>query len=397
MRAAGERLPDRISIGVLARTFTPGLLDEVIEAAGAREVRYRRLPARLVVVFTLACWLFTRSGYSLVMSRLADAHALEGPGWGDWEVPSSGAIAKARARLGAAPLRLLFQRVAGPVGTQATPGVFYAGLRVVTVDGFTLDVPDTTENAAFFGRGGNGSDSANPYPQLRALALAEAGTRALLGAAYGPSSAGEQRLAQDLLGVLGPGMLVLADRNFASWKLWRAAAGTGADLCWRISASFTLPVLAVLPDGTYLSELRPPRTKDGPPIRIRVIEYSVLTIDENGQEVSEVFALATTLLDPEQAPAIDLAALYHDRWQAETGIGDLKTEQRGGPETVLRSKTPDMVAQEFWAMLCVYQGIRDLIGHAAPPGLDPARVSFKRAAQAARDSATRAALSPRRG
>ena len=391
---SGERLPDRISIGVLARTFTPALLDEVIHAADAREIRYRRLPARLVVVFTLACWLFTRSGYGLVMSRLADAHALRGQGWGNWQVPSTGAIAKARARLGPQPLKLLFHRVAGPVGTGATPGVFWRGLRVAAVDGFTLDLADTAENASFFGRGGNGSASANPYPQLRALVLAECGTRALLGGVHGASTAGEQTLATDLLDAFGPGMLVLADRNFASWRLWRAAAATGAQLCWRISASFTLPVLQVLPDGSYLSELKPPRKKDGPPVRVRVIEYSITSTAEDGQEVSELFALATTLLDPAQAPAAELAELYHDRWQAETTIGDLKTAQRGGPETVLRSKTPQMVEQEFWAMLCVYQAVRELIGHAAPSGLDPGRVSFKRTLQAARDSVTRAALSP---
>ena len=393
---SGERLPDRVSIGVLARTFTPELLDEVVAACGAREVRYRRLPARLVVLFTLACWLFTRSGYTLVLSRLADAHAVHGPGWGDWAIPRSGSIAKARARLGPAPLKLLFDRVAGPIGTAATPGVFYRGLRVLTVDGFTLDLKDTPENAAFFGRGANGSTSANPYPQLRALALAEAGTRSLLGGAYGPCSTGEQTLARDLLPVLGSGMLVLADRNFASWRLWRDTAATGADLCWRMSASFTLPALVVLPDGTYLSELRPPRAKDGPPIRVRVVEYDVSTTGPDGHQDSELFALATTLLDPGQAPALDLARLYHDRWQAETGIGDLKTEQRGGPETVLRSRSPDMVAQEFWAMLCLYQAVRDLIGHAAPPGLDPSRISFKRAITAARDSLTRGALSPPR-
>jgi hypothetical protein len=395
-KALQERLPDRISIGVLARSFPARLLDEVVEAAGVREVRYRRLPARLMVVFTLACWLFMRSGYGLVLSKLADAHALEGRGWGDWQAPWTGSITKAKAKLGAAPFKLLFARSAGPVGTVDTPGVFFAGLRVATVDGFTLDVPDTAENAAFFGRGGNGSDSANPYPQLRALALAEAGTRVLLGAAYGPSGTGEQTLAGDLLPAMGPGMLVLADRNFASWTLWRAATATGADLCWRMSASFTLPVLEVLPDGTYLSELRPPRKKDGPPIRVRVIEYSVLTTDENGQQTSELFALATTLLDPHRFPAIELAVLYHDRWQAETGIADLKTAIRGGPEVVLRSKTPAMVEQEFWAMLCVYQAIRDLISYAAPTGLDPGRVSFKRAFEAARDSLTRGALSPPR-
>jgi hypothetical protein len=192
-------------------------------------------------------------------------------------------------------------------------------------------------------------------------------------------------------------MVVLADRNFASWALWRAATATGADLCWRISASFTLPVLEVLPDGTYLSELRPPRKKDGGPVTVRVIEYSVVTAGEDGEETSELFALATTLLDPAAHPAGELALLYHARWQAETGIGDLKTAIRGGPDVVLRSRTPAMAQQEFWALLCVYQAIRDLISYAAPPGLDPARISFKRALEAAKDSATRAALSPQPG
>lgn len=393
-RAAQERLPDRISIGVLTRTFPASVLEEVIEAAGVREVRYRRLPARLMIVFTLACWLFMRSGYGLVLSKLADAQALEGQGWGDWQAPWTGSITKAKAKLGAAPFKLLFARTAVAAGTAATPGVFYAGLRVVTVDGFTLDLPDSDDNAEFFGRGGNGSGEKNPYPQLRALALAESGTRVLLAATYGPSGTGEQRLAEDLLVAMGPGMLVLADRNFASWTLWRGAAATGAALCWRMSASFTLPVLEVLADGTYISQLKPPRKKDGPPIRVRVIEYSVVTTDEDGQETSELFALATTLLDVAAYPAIELAQLYHARWQAETGIGDLKTAIRGGPEVVLRSKTPPGVEQEFWALLCVYQAIRELISYAAPAGLDPGRVSFKRALEAARDSATRAALSP---
>jgi hypothetical protein len=394
VKAALERLPDRISIGVLARTFTPELLDEVIDEADVREVRFRLLPARLMMVFTLACWLFMRSGYGLVMSKLADAHAVSGPGWGNWEVPTTGPISRAKARLGAEPLKLLFDRVSGPSGTPATPGVFYRDLRVVSVDGFTLDLPDTPENEEFFGRGTNGSATPNPYPQLRALALAESGTRSLLGAAYGPYRTGEQTLMGDLLAALGPDMLMLADRNFASWQLWRQVRATGAALCWRISASFSLPVETVLSDGTYLSHLRPPRKKDGPPLVVRVIEYSVITENDDGEQVSELFCLATTLLDPQVAPATDLAGLYHNRWQAQTGIGDLKTTQRGGPEVLLRSKTPTMVAQEFWAMVCVYQAVRDLVGHAATPSLDPSQISFKRAIEAARDSTTRAALAP---
>jgi hypothetical protein len=396
--AARERLPDRISIGVLSGVFTPGLIEEVIEATDAREVRYRRLPARLVVIFVLACWLFMRSGYGLVMSKLADAHAEARPGWGRWETPTTGSIAKARVRLGAQPLGLLFDRVKGPQGRADTPGVFYRGWRVVSMDGFTLDLPDTPDNDARFGRGTTTAGTPGPYPQLRAVALAEAGTRALLGAAFGSYHDGEQTLAEDagILGVLGAGMVVLADRRFPSWRLWGQVAATGAALLWRMSASFSLPVHQVLPDGTYLSQLRPPRKRDGPPIPVRVIEYTVITQSEDGTRTSELFCLATSLLDPHTAPAPELATLYHDRWQAETSLGDLKTTERGGPEVVLRSKTPQMVAQEFWAMLCVYQAVRHLITQAAQPGLDPSRISFTRAIEAARDSTPRA-LSPHGG
>jgi hypothetical protein len=393
-KAIGERFPDRISIGVLTRTFPNRLLDEVIDTAGVRERRYRLLPARLMMMFTLACWLFMRSGYGLVLAKLTDVHAIAEPGWGRWRAPSTGSITKAKARLGAAPLKLLFDRVAGPCGTQATPKTFWRGLRVATVDGFTLDVADTPANAKHFGRGSNGSKTGNPYPQLRALFLTESGTRSLLAAAYGPYRSGEQTLARDLLSALRPGMLLLADRNFASWALWSQVAATGAHLCWRMSASFRLPVLQVLDDGTYLSELSPPRKRDGDPIRVRVIEYSVTTTDEHGEQTSELFALATTLLDPAVAPAPELAELYNDRWQAETGIGDLKTTVRGGPDVVLRSHTPEAITQEFWALCCVYQAVRELISYAAPPGLDPARISFKRAVEAARDTITWAALSP---
>ncbi len=216
---------------------------------------------------------------------------MSGLGWGNWEVPTTGPISRAKARLGVEPLKLLFDRVSGPSGTPATPGVFYRDLRVVSVDGFTLDLPDTPENEEFFGRGTNGSATPNPYSQLRALALAESGTRSLLGADYGPYGTGEQTLMGDLLVALGPDMLVLADRNFASWQLWRQVTATGAALCWRMSASFSLPVTTVLFDGTYLSELRPPRKKDGPPIVVRVIEYSVITENDDGEQVSELFCL----------------------------------------------------------------------------------------------------------
>lgn len=211
------------------------------------------------------------------------------------------AVSRARARLGAEPLLLLFAKVAGASGTPDTPGVFYRGLRVATVDGFTLDLQDTPKNAEHFGRGGNGSGSLNPYPQLRMLVQAESGTRSLLDAAHGPCSTREKTLALDLLPALGPGKLLLADRNFISWYLWAKAVATGADLCWRVPSSFNLTPRTVLDDGTYLTQLRPPRKKDGDPATVRVVEYTVTTTDKAGGDAqSEVFALATTLLDPLQ-------------------------------------------------------------------------------------------------
>jgi hypothetical protein len=390
-----ERLPDRVSVGVLASVFPASLVDEVIEAAGAREARYRSLPARLMVYYVIALALFSQQGYEEVMRLLT-----EGLGWlagwqRAWEVPSVPAIAKARARLGEAPLRLLFGRVAGPAAVAGAPagaGSFWRELRLVAADGMVLDVADTPANEEFFGRPRT-DGKAGPYPQARVVAAGECGTGALIGAAIGPLSSGEQPLLREILGSLTPGMLLLADRNFPSWALWRDAAATGAQLLWRVSASFTLPVVTVLADGTYLSQLRPPRKKDGGPVTVRVIEYQVS--DDDGKPTGEIFALITTLTDPAEAPAEELAALYPRRWESETIYKSLKADQRG-PAVVLRSRSPEMARQEIWAMLCAYQGIRALMWQAAATaGLDPGRLSFTRALNVIRRAIpAQAGLSP---
>jgi hypothetical protein len=297
-----ERLPDRVSIGVLASVIPASLVDEVIEQAGARERRYRALPARLMVYYVIALALFAQQGYEEVMRLLTQGLSWLS-GWsGEWEVPSVPAIAKARARLGEEPLALLFGRVCGPVaepGGGPAAGTFWRGLRLVAVDGMVLDVADTPENAAFFGRPA-ADGRAGPFPQARVVAMGECGTGALVAASLGPLSTGEQPLTRQVLPSLRPGMLLLADRNFPSWALWREAAATGAQLLWRVRSSFTLPVTEVLEDGTYLSVLRPPRKKDGDPVTVRVIEYQVS--GEDGEPAGEIFALITTLLDPGQAP-----------------------------------------------------------------------------------------------
>jgi len=396
-------LPDRISVGVLARAFPPDLVDGVIEATGTREVRRRLLPARLVVYFVLALWLFRgrNSGYGQVMAKLADglyhrrrgadllAGQLDPDGWVDagagrrWRQPGASSLSRARDKLGADPLHMLFDHVAGPVAAGGAAGVFCCGLRVISMDGSTTDLPDSAENAAFFGRPPAASGD-GAFPQARWVAAAESGTGALTGAAFGPYGTGEQTLALDLLPSFGPGMLVLADRNFLSWSLARAVLATGAHILWRASASFTLKPVKVLPDGTYLAELKPPRPGDGPAITVRVIEYTVHTRPEGGaEESSEVFCLVTSLLDIEEYPALDLACCYPDRWGCETVIGHHKTDMGEG-QPVLRSKDPEGVAQEMWALFAVYQAICTIAGiGASAMGIPPDRISFPHALSAA--------------
>jgi Insertion element 4 transposase N-terminal/Transposase DDE domain len=409
-------LPDRVSVGALTRTFPPELVDRVVGVTDTRERRRRLLPARLMTYFVLALWLFRgpNCGYGRVMVKLVDAlyhrrrgqELLEGvwdpDGWVDagegrrWRPPNISSLARARTRLGADPLHMLFDEVAGPVGGDpdgdadggGMAGVFCCGLRVVSMDGSTTDVPDSPENAEHFGRPGNATRD-GAFPQVRWLVAAESGTGALIGATLGPYTVGEQTLARDLLPAFTDDMLVLADRNFLSHTLARDVLATGAHLLWRASASFRLTPVEVASDGSYLAVLTPARTCDGDPITVRVIEYTVHTATPDGvEEPSEVFALVTDLLDPETFPAMDLACAYPRRWQCETVIGHHKTDMGQGLP-VLRSKSPETVAQEMWALFAVYQAIRTLIGVAVDTiGIPPDQISFPHVLAAATDSVT---------
>ena len=402
-------MPDRVSVGALTRTFPPELVDRVVATTDTRELRRRLLPARLVVYFVLALWLFRgpNCGYGRVMVKLVDAlyhrrrgqQLLEGvldpQGWVDagegrrWRPPNISSLARARTRLGADPLHMLFEQVAGPVGAPDAAGVFCCGLRVVSMDGSSTDVPDSKENAEYFGRPSNATRE-GAFPQVRWVVAAESGTGALTGATLGPYTVGEQTLARDLLGAFGPGMLVLADRNFLCHTLARDVLATGAHLLWRASASFKLTPIAVLADGSYLAQLHSRRTADGPPITVRVIEYTVHTsrAGSDDEDTSEVFCLVTDLLDPEAYPALDLAGAYPMRWGCETVIGHHKTDMGQG-KPVLRSKDPEGVTQEMWALFAVYQAIHTLIGAAVDAtGIPPDQISFPNALAAATDSVT---------
>ena len=373
------RLGDRISVGVLARAFPREAVEEVVEAAGAREQRSRMLPAWLTVYFTLGLALFMNMGAGRVMRKLAGTLAWAARGV-TVTVPSEEALSNARARLGPGPLRLLFEKAAGTLAEPGSAVAFWRGLRLVSLDGTTLDVQDTEPNWARFGgpstKERSGRKLRGAFPQVRLLAVAECGTRALIAACCGAYRTGEKTLARQLLPRLEAGMLCLADANFACYELWRDAAATGAELLWRAGATLSLPVDQVIPDGTYLSRLKAPRhlrRQGAADITVRVIEYHV---QDAAGEVTETFALITTRLDPAAAPARELAELYHARWEIETALGAFKTEMKGAG-IVLRSKTPDGAEQEIWALLCAYHAIREMIcAAAALARADPLRISF---------------------
>jgi Insertion element 4 transposase N-terminal len=391
-------LPDRISVGIITSVFTPELVDAAVEEAGVREQRRRLLPARLVVYFTLALWLFRgrNCGYGQVMTKLADglyhqrraadllSEQLDPDGRVDagdgrrWRQPNISNMSRGRGKLGPEPLRSLFAQIAGPTGADGAPGVLCCGLRLVSVDGATTDVPDSTANDEFFGRPPNATRD-GAFPQVRWIVAVESGTGSLLGAAIGPYRSGGQALALDLRGCFGPGQLVLAE--FLSWSLARDILATGAHILWRTASSFTPKPVRLLRDGTYLAELGPPREGDGPALPVRVIEYSVLTAPGSGgqAEASEVFCLVTDLLDPEEHPVLDLARCYLGRWDCETIIGRHKTDMGEG-RPVLRSKDPAGVQQEMWALFAVHQALCKMTGTgASAAGIPPAKISFPHA------------------
>jgi hypothetical protein len=356
-----SRLTDHISIGVLTRVFPPDVVDSVVAEAGRKEHRVRLLPARVVVYYVLALGLFADSSYEEVMRRLVEGLAWESGWQRAWAVPDKAAIFKARSRLGREPLELLFDAVCRPLAGEQTRGAFYRGLRLVSLDGTCLDVPDTPANDAAFGRPGSSRrEGGGAFPQLRLVALSESGTHAITGAALGPYTTGENALADELVPALSAGMLCLADRGFYSFERFQAARGTGAQLLWRVKSDVGLPREQTLPDGSYLTSiyaLKDRKAKrDGQ--RARVVEYTLDDPVRGGEE--QRYRLITTILEPDAAPAHELAGLYSERWEIEGALDELKTHQRG-PRVVLRSKQPDGVYQEAYGHLCTHYAIRKLM------------------------------------
>ena len=413
---AGGRLTDWVSLGVLAAFVPRDAVDEAVAAAGKQARRSDgKLPPHVMVYLVMALALFADDDYEEVATRLTET-LVAWSCWDDsWSVPGSGGITQARQRLGSEPMRKLFAEVAVPVAEEETAGAFLGPWRLMAIDGFEWDVPDTKEHAAAFGFAGAGAGEAGgpAYPKARVVTVSECASHVMADAAIGGvagKGAGEQSLARTLYRRLDDDWLLIADRNFYGWADWCTAADTGAQLLWRVKADLALPVLGLLPDGSYSSVLVNPKVRgkarqrlivaaragedldEGQARYVRVVEYEVP--DRDGDGKGEVIALVTTITEMTAAPAPLLAQAYHQRWEHETGNAQLKTHLRG-PGRVLRSKSPDMVRQEIYGYLLTHYAISALICKAATEaGIDPDRVKFKRTVRIVRRRAADPAAFP---
>jgi Insertion element 4 transposase N-terminal len=431
---------DQVTLGVLISQVSREDVDAAVSACGVREKRSDgKLPAHVSAYLTLGLALFPDDDYTEVAAKVTGSLDRFGCWDAAWSVPTSSAITQARKRLGPKVFSELFENTCGPVAGPAgvtsavtalgsARGSFLRGWRLLAIDGFEVDVPDSKDNAAEFGYAGSGQNR-SAFPKVRVVAVAECGTHAFVAAEIDAYRVGEKTLAQRLYPRLRADELLTADRGFYSWTAWDAAQATGAGLVWRAPTQLDLPVVKVLSDGTYLTVLIratvrgrrrerlltaaragldledinvvPEAFDDrGLPVvhLARVVEYDVP--DRDGSGSGELIVLLSTIIDPggdRGARADELAAAYHQRWEQETGHDQLKTHLRG-PGKVLRSRLPDLVHQEIWAYLIVHHAISALTAQAsAAADLDPDRISFTKALRLIRRTATGTADIPPSG
>ena len=380
---AGSRITDYISLGVVTKVFPPERIRAALAASGKQSVRQRDLPAQVVVYYVISLSLYMSSSYREVLRCLLEGiQWLVKPSATAIKVTGHSGISQARTRLGWEPLRLLHDELVKPIAVTATKGAWYRDRRLVSIDGSTLDVADEKSNDEAFGRPG-ASRGTSGYPKIRFVSLLENGTHVLFGSQMADYATSEIALAKSVLPSLSKGMLCLADRGFFGFQMWKQAAATGADLLWRLKKDIGLACEKRLPDGSYLSRIYPTkqdrkRGKNG--VVVRVIDYRLEGVD--GAE--PLYRLATTMLGHELSPATELAALYHERWEIETTFDELKTHLRGA-RIVLRSKTPDLVRQEFYGLLMAHFAVRSFMHEAAlNADEDPDKLSFLHAVRVVR-------------
>jgi len=379
----GSRITDHVSLGVITKTFPLERVRAAVAATGKSSVRERDLPAHVIVYYAIALALYMQSSYREVLRCLLEGlQWLKNPTLALPRVSGSSGISQARARVGWQPLRQLHDEVVKPIAVAATRGAWYRQWRLVSLDGSTMDVADQALNEQAFGRPG-ASRGSSAYPQFRFVSLVESGTHVLFGTRMGPCHTGENTLAKEVLGALDGTMLCLCDRGFFGYEMWRQALATKAQLLWRIKKNAVLPCDKRLADGSYLSRIyasNKDSKRQANAIQVRVIEYRLHGV----AEAEPIYRLVTSVLDPQQGPAQELAALYHERWEIETAFDELKTHLRGA-KIVLRSKTPDLVRQEFYGLLMAHFAVRALMHEAAlKDDEDPDRLSFLHAVRVVR-------------
>jgi hypothetical protein len=380
----GSRISDYLSVGLIAKTYPLQQVHAALNATGRASSRERDLPAHVVVYYTIALALYMQSSYREVLRCLLEGVqwlSVSGPG-APLKVAGNSGISQARTRLGAEPLARLHDELVGPIAGAATRGAWWRAWRVVSLDGSTLDVADERANVARFGRPGS-SRGESAYPKLRFVSLVENGTHVLFGTQVGSYATGENTLAKDVLDALREGMLCLADRGFFGFPMWGRALATGAQQLWRVKKNLRLPCEQRLSDGSYLSRIyasdRDRRHQQGGVV-VRVIEYRL----DGVAGAEPIYRLITSLLDPEAAPALELAALYQERWEIETALDELKTHLRGA-RIVLRSKTPELVLQEFYGLMMAHFAVRSLMHEAAlKADIDTDQLSFLHAVRVIR-------------
>ncbi len=381
-----------ISTGVLASVCPRPVIDEVLLQTGRASQRNRLLPAPAVVYYVMALALWREAPLEEVLRVVCEALQWLGGGEAKAVQASKSAISQARSRLGAEVMQRLAERVLRPLAAPGAPGAWYRGWRVMALDGSCMDVADESANAEFFGYP-TATRGQSAFPQARLLGMVECGTHVITAAAIAPYARSEKAMAAERLADwLDKGMLLLADRGFYSFKLWQSARASQAALLWRVTSSLKLPRQQLLSDGSYLSTIydsADSARKHGQ--TVRVIEYELA---ESATPTQDSYRLLTNLLDANQAPAEELAALYHERWEIEGVFDEFKTHLRAN-STVLRSKTPDLVQQELWGLLLAHFAIRQLMAQAAwERGLDPDRLSFTHAVRVIKRKMPQAAAFP---
>ena len=348
---------EQAGIGVLAEAFPLETVRAILKATGREGKRKRLLPASMMVYYVIALGLFVGVGCREVLRRLLDGAMWIWPN--EVHVATESAITQARQRLGSASIEALYEQVVAPIARKATRGAWYRLWRVVSLDGFILDLAESDQNVAAFGRPG-ASRGNSAYPQTRVVGFLENGTHVFFGAEMDRCDVGETTMARRILSKLRRNMLCLADRNFLCYPLWQQAVATGAKLVWRAKLQLVIPKIRKLADGSYLAKLYPSpkhRRQDREGILVRLVDYRI-------DGFRESYRLVTNILEPEKGPAIELARLYSERWTIETAFDEIKTHLRGS-KIVLRSKLPELVRQDVFGLLLAHYGVRFVMHDAA--------------------------------